>query len=193
MNELIRRASNDNRQQSGEEVSRKKSYWLAGTRLRVLAGPADTGGRYDLVEGWFPAGAKIPRHLHRRSSEQIYVLDGEFTVWRGECNTVLRPGEDLFIPAATAHALSVTGGGPGRALIVTAPSGFARLITEAGTPDDGSRVPPSAATDMGRLLRVAAELGDEFFGPPGPLPDDITIVPRPNRAGSGAAVPAPLG
>ena len=193
MNELIRRASSDNRQQSGEEVTRKNSYWLAGTRLRVLAGPADTGGRYDLVEGWFPAGAKIPRHLHRRSSEQIHVLDGEFTVWHGGCKAVLRPGENLFIPDATAHALSVIGVGPGRALIVTAPSGFARLITEAGTPDDESGMPPSAATDMERLLRVAAELGDEFFGPPGPLPDDITMVPRPNPAGNGVAVSAPLG
>jgi quercetin dioxygenase-like cupin family protein len=192
MNELIRRASND-RQQSGEEVARTKSYWLAGTRLRILAGPADTGGRYDIVDGWFPAGAKIPWHLHRRSSEQIYVLDGEFTVWRGGCKAVLRPGENLFIPDATAHALSVIGVGPGRALIVTAPSGFARLITEAGTPDDESGMPPSAATDMERLLRVAAELGDEFFGPPGPLPDDITTLPRPNPAGNGAAVPAPLG
>jgi carboxymethylenebutenolidase len=193
MNELIRRASNDNRQQSEEEVPRKTSYWLAGTRLRVLAGPAETGGRYDLVEGWFPAGAKVPQHLHRRSSEQIYVLDGEFTVWCGGCKAVLRPGEDLVIPAASAHALSVSGIGPGRALIVTAPSGFARLITEAGTPDDERRVPPSAATDLERLLRVAAELGDEFFGHPEPLPDGITMVRRPNPAGNGAAVPVPLG
>jgi carboxymethylenebutenolidase len=193
MNELIRRASNDNRQQSEEQVPRKNSYWLAGTRLTVLAGPAETGGRYDLVEGWFPAGAKIPRHLHRRSSEQICVLDGEFTVQHGGCKTILRPGEDLFIPVATPHTLSVTGVGPGRALIVTAPSGFARLITEAGTPDDASGVPPSAPTDMERLLRVAAELGDEFLGDPEPLPDAITTMPRLNGARSAAAVTAPLG
>jgi hypothetical protein len=118
-------------------------------------------------------------------------MSAGFRPWQ-QAPAVLRPGEDLFIPAGTAHALAVTGVGPGRALIVTAPSGFARLITEAGTPDDGCRVPPSAATDMERLLRVATELGDEFFGPHEPRPDDITMVPRPNPAVSEAAVAASL-
>ena len=190
MNDLIRRALKHNWQKSSAEVPRKNSYWLVGTRLRTLAGPADTGGRYDLVEGWFPAGAQVPRHLHRRYSEQIHVQDGEFTVSLGGRKVVLRPGEDLIIPAGTPHALSVTGVGPGRALVVASPSGFARLITEVGTPDDGSGVPPIAATDMERLLRVAVELGDEFFGPPGALPDDSTTLPCPSP---GVAAPATLG
>jgi len=147
----------------------RKSYWLVGTRVSVLASPADTGGRYDLVEGWFPAGAQVPPHRHGRYSEQLYVLDGEFTVWAGGRKAVLRRGDDLAIPAGTAHALAVTGDGPGRALVVASPSGFARLITEVGTPDEGGEVP--TPTDMDLLLRVSADLGDEFLGPPGALPD----------------------
>jgi len=50
MKELIRRASN-------KEKPLRKSYWLGGTRLSVLAGPAATEGHYDLVEGWFPAAS----------------------------------------------------------------------------------------------------------------------------------------
>jgi hypothetical protein len=99
------------------------------------------------------------------------VLDGEFTVWTGGRKAVLRPGDDVVIPAGTAHAVHVTGDGPGRALVVASPSGFARLITEAGTPDEGGGVPPSAAPDMDLFLRVCAELGDEVLGPPGALPD----------------------
>jgi len=56
-------------------------------------------------------------------------------------------------------------------LFVTSPSGFDRLITEVGTPEEGGEAPLSAATDMELLLRVAAELGDELLGPPGALPD----------------------
>ena len=149
----------------------KKFYWLVGTRLNVLAGPADTGGRYDLIEGWFPPGAQIAPHLHRRNSEQIYVLDGEFTVWAGGRRAVLRPGDDFIIPAGIAHALAVSGDGPGWALVVASPSGFARLITEVGTPDEGGEAPPSVAKDMDLLFRVAAELGDEFLAPTGALPD----------------------
>ena len=148
----------------------KNSYWLFGARLSVLAGQASTGGRYDLIESWSSPGTPTPLHRHGAYSEQLYVLEGEFTVWAGRRKAVLRPGDDLLIPAGTAHAVTVTGDGPGRALVVASPSGFARLITEAGTPDEGG-VPPSAAPDMDLFLRVCAELGDEILGPPGALPD----------------------
>jgi quercetin dioxygenase-like cupin family protein len=147
----------------------RQSYWFGGTRLSVLAGAAETEGRYDLIDGWFPAGAQVPPHRHQRYSEHVYVLRGEFTVWVGKRKTVLRPGADVFIPPGTAHALHVTGAG--RAIVIAAPSGFARLVTEVGVPDDGSGVPPSAPTDMELFHRVAAELGDELLGPPGALPE----------------------
>jgi quercetin dioxygenase-like cupin family protein len=149
----------------------RKSYWLGGHRLTILAGPADTDGRYDLVEGWFPAGTQIPPHRHRRYSEQVHVLEGEFTVWAGGRKAVLRRGEDIVIPPSTAHALHVTSEGPGRGLVVASPSAFTRLVIEVGTPDDGSGVTPSAPTDMDLCLRVCAELGDEILGPPGALPE----------------------
>ena len=149
----------------------KNSYWLFGTRLSVLADQANTGGRYDLVEGWFSPGTQTPPHRHSAYAEQLYVLDGEFTVWAGGRKAVLRPGDDVVIPPGTAHAWHATGDGPGRALVVASPSAFARLVTEVGTPDDGSGVPRSAPTDMDRLRRVSAELGDEILGPPGALPE----------------------
>jgi hypothetical protein len=43
--------------------------------------------------------------------------------------------------------------------------------TMGGSPEEGGEGPPSAATDMDLLRRVAAELGDELLGPPGALPD----------------------
>jgi quercetin dioxygenase-like cupin family protein len=148
----------------------KNSYWLFGTRLSVLADQTNAGGRYDLIEGWFSPGTPTPPHRHSAYAEQLYVLDGEFTVWVGERKVVLRPGDDLLIPAGTTHAVAVTGDGPGRALVVASPSGFARLITEAGTPDEEG-VPPSAAPDMDLFLRVCAELGAEILGLPGALLD----------------------
>jgi quercetin dioxygenase-like cupin family protein len=172
MNELICRAANNNEPRSKKENPMRKAYWLGGTRLSVLAGPADTEGRYDLVEGWFPAGTQIPPHRHRRYSEQICVLEGEFTVWAGKRKAVLRPGDDIFIPPGTAHAWHNTGAGPGRAQVIASPSGFARLVTEVGTPDDGSGVPPSTPTDMDLFHRISAELGDEILGLPGLCPPD---------------------
>ena len=42
---------------------------------------------------------------HTRYAEQIYVLEGEFTVWAGGHQAVLRPGDDIVIPAGTPHAV----------------------------------------------------------------------------------------
>ena len=153
----------------------RKSYWLFGHLLTIVAGPADTEGRYDLVEGWDPPGTQVPLHLHRRYSEQIYVLEGEFTVWAGQRKLVLRRGDDLYIPAGTVHTWTVTGDGPARGLAVASPSGFSRLVTEVGIPDDGSGAPPSTDVDMDLLQHVSAELGDEILGPPGALPDGMTM------------------
>ena len=142
------------------------SYWLFGGRLIVLASHADTAGRYDLVENVLSLGAQIPPHRHTRYSEQLYVVEGELTVWDGERNIVLRCGESVFIPVGTPHSLAATGDGETRVLVVASPSGFARLVTEGGTPDKGQGMPPAESFDMDRFLRVAAELGDELVGPP---------------------------
>jgi hypothetical protein len=55
-----------------EDNSRKNAYWPFGARLSVLAGQANTGGRYDLVEGWFFPGAQTPPHRHGAYSGQVY-------------------------------------------------------------------------------------------------------------------------
>jgi quercetin dioxygenase-like cupin family protein len=151
----------------------RNSYWLGGTRLYIIEGHTDTGGLYDLVEAWFPCGAQVSPHVHRRYDEQIYVLDGEFTVWTGKPahKTALRPGNDIIIPAGTPHAVHVTCSGSGRALVVASPSAFARLIAQIGTPDQGEQPPPSTVTETDLLLRLSAEAGDEILGPPGALPD----------------------
>jgi len=154
-----------------KDSSMRNTYWLFGTRLSILAGHAETGGRYDLIEGWFSPGTQTPPHRHGAYSEQLYVLDGEFTVWAGGRKAVLRPGDHLTIPAGTAHVVAATGDAPGRGLVVASPSGLARLITEAGTPDEGGGAPSSVAPDMEHFLHVSAELGDELLGPPGALPD----------------------
>jgi quercetin dioxygenase-like cupin family protein len=156
--------------QNKQENSVRKSYWLSGARFTVHASHEDTAGHYDLIEGGRPPGFQASLHRHNRYAEQLYVVEGEWTVWAGKQTAVLHPGDAFAIPAGTAHTVAVSGDSPGRALVVASPSGFARLITEVGTPDEGGETPPSAATDMDLLLRVSAELGDEILGPPGALP-----------------------
>ena len=52
------------------------SLWFFGTRLNIIADATTTGGKYDLIEGYFPPGTQTSLHRHTRYSEQLYVLDG---------------------------------------------------------------------------------------------------------------------
>ena len=112
----------------------KNSYWLFGTRLSVLADQANTGGRYDLIEGWLSPGTQTP--LHRHASPLRAALRagrGAHRLGRRAQGRCSAPATTFTIPAGTAHAVARDRRRPGRALVVASPSGFARLITEAGT------------------------------------------------------------
>ncbi len=137
--------------------------WLFGTRLTIIADHTTTGGQYDLIEGYFPPGTLTPLHRHPRYSEQLYVLEGEYTVWAGKNKVVLTAGESFLISPGIPHVVGVFDK-PARGLVVAAPSAFARLIAATGTVDE------QEATDMALFERISAEIGDEFLGPPGTLP-----------------------
>ena len=160
--------SAENPNSTEQEVAR--AFWVFDYRLTILADRGDTEGRYDLVEGIVPAGFETPLHRHTRYSEHVYQIEGETTVWLEGRAVVLGAGESLPIPPGTAHAVGATGSGPARSLVVASPSGFARLIEEAGIPDTDGTPPPAGAFDMELFGRVSAELGDELLGPPGTRP-----------------------
>lgn len=141
-----------------------QSLWLFGSRLNIIADHTTTGGQYDLIEGYFLPGTQTPPHRHTRYSEQLYVLEGEFTVWAGENKVVLNAGESFLIPAGTPHVVAALSDQPARGLVVAAPSGFARLIAAVGTVDE------TEASDMALFDRISTEIGDEILGPPGALP-----------------------
>ena len=141
-----------------------KTLWFLGARFRIIADHATTDGQYDLIEGYFPPGVQTPLHRHTRYSEQVYLLEGEFTAWAGEQKAVMKPGDDFLIPIGVPHAVGAVSDQPARALVVAAPSGFARLITETGTLD------PDETPDQALMERISAEIGDEFLGPPGTYP-----------------------
>jgi hypothetical protein len=114
-----------------------RTFRLAGVRLTISADHEKSGGGPDLLLGAAPTGTRTPLYRHTPYSEQVYVLEGEFTIRAGTETVVLRPGDAYAIPAGTSHTLSATGSVPARGLVVSWPSGFARLIMAAGTPDLG--------------------------------------------------------
>ncbi|MDF5719687.1 MAG: cupin domain-containing protein [Rhizonema sp. PD37] len=141
-----------------------QSFWLFGSRLTILADRTTTDGKYDLIEGYFPPGTQTPPHRHTRYSEQLYVLEGEFTVWLGENKVVLGTGESALIPMGTTHVVAALSDQPARGLVVSAPSAFAHLIEATGTINENEEA------DLALFMRVSTEIGDEILGVPGDLP-----------------------
>jgi quercetin dioxygenase-like cupin family protein len=143
----------------------QQAFWLLGTHVRILADHAATAGRYDLIEGTFLPNVTTPLHRHTTYSEHLYVLEGEFTVHTESGSVVLKPGDNFHIPQGAAHAV-MSGLDGARGLVVASPSGFARLIQEAGTPAESSTTLPTTPPDMEAFGRASLEIGDELVGPP---------------------------
>jgi quercetin dioxygenase-like cupin family protein len=133
-------------------------------QLTIITNGTMTGEQYDLIEGYFPPGSQTPLHRHTRYSEQLYMLEGEFTVWAGENKVVLNAGESFLISVGTPHVIAALSDRPARGLVIAAPSGFARFIEATKT----------ETSDMDLLDRISAEIGDEILGPPGTLPSATT-------------------
>ena len=138
--------------------------WFFGTRFNIIADHTTTGGKYDIMEGYFPPGIQTPPHLHTRYWEQLYILEGEFTVWAGDLKVVLNTGESFLITPGTPHVVASLSNRAARGLVIAAPSSFARLIAAVGTLDE------TAPPDMELFDRICAEIGDEVLGAPGELP-----------------------
>jgi quercetin dioxygenase-like cupin family protein len=141
-----------------------QSFWFFGSRLTIFADRTTTDGKYDLVEGYFPPGSQTPPHRHSRYSEQLYVLEGEFTVWAGKNKVVLKEGESFLIPPSTVHVVAALSDRPARGLVVASPSAFAHLVEATGTLNENE------VTDLELFMHVASEIGDETLGVPGDLP-----------------------
>ncbi len=141
-----------------------QSFWLFGSRLTIVADRTTTDGKYDMIEGYFPPGTQTPPHRHTRYSEQLYVLEGEFTVWVGENKVVLSTGESVMIPIGTTHVVAALSDRPARGLVVAAPSAFAQLIEATGTLNENE------VADLALFNRISTEIGDETLGVPGDRP-----------------------
>ena len=108
-------------------------HWLGSLSITKVVGSSTTG-RLDIVDHRIPAGYAPPLHVHRGQDEIFVIIDGRFTIRCGDQTWQAGPGSLAFLPRDVPHGYTVSDDGPGRTLLVNAPSGFADLIQELGTP-----------------------------------------------------------
>jgi mannose-6-phosphate isomerase-like protein (cupin superfamily) len=78
---------------------------LAGDAL----GPANPGGfrskTFVTADGMTLSvqAGNVPKHLHPDANEIQYILEGTGTIWLGEKEVKVKPGDLVVIPKGTAH------------------------------------------------------------------------------------------
>ncbi len=132
-----------------------------GSRARILASGAETGGAFALVEMIdVPAGDQPPLHVHHNEDEGFYVVEGEATLYMPGREITLRAGDFFLAPRGIPHTYCA--GPDGVHWLVTAsPAGFEDFVAETAAlphPDPES------------LTAVAGRYDIEILGPPGMRP-----------------------
>ncbi len=115
-------------------------HWLGSLTINKVLGRS-TLGAMDIVDHRAPAGYAPPLHVHRGQDEVFFVVDGLFTVQWSDQTWQAGPGALAFLPRDLPHGFTVSNDGPGRALVINAPSGFADLIHDLGDPASQLELP----------------------------------------------------
>ncbi|MFC5752858.1 cupin domain-containing protein [Actinomadura rugatobispora] len=118
----------------------------------VKATTADTEGKFSLLEVTLAQG--IPRHVHHKADESIYVLDGELIVEFDDRTHTATAGRFVLLPHGVPHALR-PGSTPPRLLQISSPGGWECFIEDMF--EDRSKVTTNGRLDPAKLNPIAAK------------------------------------
>lgn len=140
---------------------------VAGDRVAILLGGADTQQQYTVMEALLPPGGGPPRHLHHREDETFFVLEGEVTFYVGDTVTVLKKGGFIFAPREIPHYFRNTGTGEAMLLETAFPAGVEMFFAAAGKalPDRNAQPLKFGREDIAHMIAIAPSFGIEILAP----------------------------
>lgn len=130
---------------------------VVGEKITRLAGGEQTGGAYAVVEETSPPGGGPPLHLHERTDEIFYVLEGAYHVTCGDRAFTAERGTLFIVPRRTPHTLRNAAATPSRVLVTHVPAGFEKFFEAA-----------HGITDRDRLMQIAQHYDVQFLPPNNP-------------------------
>ncbi len=63
----------------------------------------------------------VPKHMHLDANEIQYILEGTGTIWLGDKEVAVKPGDLIIIPKGTPHGGSKPDGRPFKAIAIKTP------------------------------------------------------------------------
>ena len=113
----------------------------------------DTEGTFSLTETTIAPGFPGPvRHVHRRTVDSFYVLEGELSVVLEDGEAAVGAGAYALVPPGTPHTFSNPSGGAVRMLNLMAPGGFEQYLKEMA-----AATAPGSQPDPAEMARIASK------------------------------------
>ena len=63
----------------------------------------------------------VPKHMHPNTNEMQYILEGTGTIWLGDKEVTVKPGDLVVIPKGTPHGGNKPQGRPIKAIAIKTP------------------------------------------------------------------------
>jgi quercetin dioxygenase-like cupin family protein len=131
--------------------------------FQVLTG-AESGGAIGMIVTEGPRSAPVPSHVHERTHEAIFCLDGRLRVRADGEEHVLTRGDFFSVPSGVVHTYALEGHFT-RFVTMYGPAGPERLHELAGTVASERIFPERApAVDRARLTDASAQLDVVWVG-----------------------------
>ena len=125
---------------------------------------AETGGSYSLLEWIAPAAAASPPvHIHRKTDEGFYVVNGTYVFLLDGDRIGAAAGEHVLVAKGHPHTFWNAGEETASCLIVLSPSGFEAYFRELA---DGLATVDSEDAAMAVREHLSSRYDIEVVGPP---------------------------
>jgi mannose-6-phosphate isomerase-like protein (cupin superfamily) len=87
----------------------------SGTGLRSRTFVSADGATVAVQDG------NVPKHLHVNANEMQYILEGTGTIWLGDKEVQVKPGDLVIIPKGTPHGGTKPDGRPFKTIAIKTP------------------------------------------------------------------------
>jgi mannose-6-phosphate isomerase-like protein (cupin superfamily) len=64
---------------------------------------------------------QVPKHMHPNTNELQYILEGTGTIWLGDKEVTVKPGDLVIIPKGTPHGGTKPNGRPIKSMAIKTP------------------------------------------------------------------------
>lgn len=143
-----------------------KSLRIMDNRVEIKADGGHTGGAFAVLEYVMaPQTPGPPQHIHRRTDEAFYVLEGELIFHVADRALVAGPGDFVLIPRGVVHTFENAAPSEARFLEVTSPADFAGYFEElAAVASNGGRPDPATMRALYEKYDIVPAPQDEASG-----------------------------